>query len=689
MFDQKISFKNISALKHIIYGALTILSLFACDDEDKGISISKRPLLNYNPQSFSFSVLSVGNQATSFVKIENLGQGDLRMTDFNIDSSSSAEFSLKQSDQGQSGAELLDLPQEIRIVSGASTYLALTYDKQNETNAQGNVVFKTNDSQNLTVNIPIVTGLAGAELRVDPSNIVFDSVEAGQTAVKEVTLSNTSVQRLEIYDLKINGSADFTVQIDGETVNTHPLQSPIIIESTDQKVITVTYQPQTAGPDIGELQINSNDGVYPNFSVAITANGATPCMEVVPTDLMEFGNAPLVLDRSMETPNHQPLLIKSCGNIALEIKKIEFEGAEFGLHQMIVPEAQDLLATIPAFVEGEAYPSISVEVGFWPSAEQIYSGRLLIYTNVSVDPYPVDLVGRGAVNACPIPDVLQDIYDVQPLDIITLDGSSSVDPGGSVKRWSWSVVQRPSGSVSQIVERLTSIQDPAGGGDPDDENTPTAIFFVDLAGHYEIELKVYDELGLASCDPRAVAKVSIDAVPKKDLHIQLVWSTPADPDETDNKGTDIDLHLRHQLAGAGWGSNAMNYDCFFNNKTPDWGRIGDVLDNPSLDIDDTNGAGPENINLNEPEVGVTYEIGALYYRAESSFGSDLATPGLEHESLVTLRIYVRGELLAEYIDQSLMHLNDLWSITKIEWCEDVNTCPKIVETNAVYADGEY
>jgi hypothetical protein len=662
-------------------------AFLACDDGSNQLAISKSPLINYNPSSFNFSLAPIGTKITSFVKVENLGAGLLRMRAFRINSESN-EFSLSVAQSNESDAMLTALPDEIQLATNESTYIALSYERQNEGNDEGTVTFATNDANQQTITLPIITGLNGPQLRVDPNNIVFDSVEAGQSATQTVTLSNTSVETLVIYDLKINGSTDFTVSMDGAIIDTHPLATPIEIPSDAPKQITITYQPLTSGPDLGELAVTSNDGAFPNYAVPITANGAQPCIQVTP-DFVDFGSGLLTLDRNMPTVNKKVVLIESCGNIGLQIHKIEIQGDEFGLTMPIEEIMPGVIANLPAVASDGVFPNTSVELGFWPLVENIYSGKMLIYSNASADPLSVDLIGRGVENACPVPISSQESYDVQPLDIITLDGSTSVDQGGQVVRWVWEVVERPNGSVSQIVERLTSIQDPAGGGDVDDDQTPTAIFFVDLAGRYTLQLKVYDNLGQESCDPKAVATVSIDAIPKKDLHIQLVWSTPEDPDETDRAGTDVDLHFKHQNAENRWASSAQEWDCYFNNKTPDWGRLGDILDNPSLDIDDTNGAGPENVNLNEPEEGVTYEIGAIYYRAESSFGSDMATPGLEHLSYVTVRVYVKGELLGEFTDKELQHLNDLWSVTKIEWCADISRCPVITPTDMVYADGEY
>ena len=58
-------------------------------------------------------------------------------------------------------------------------------------------------------------------------------------------------------------------------------------------------------------------------------------------------------------------------------------------------------------------------------------------------------------------------------------------------------------------------------------------------------------------------------------------------------------------------------------------------DNPSLDRDDTDGAGPENVNLGQPE-NVCYEIGVHYWAAHG-FGNSFAT----------VRIYLYGTLAFE------------------------------------------
>jgi hypothetical protein len=212
---------------------------------------------------------------------------------------------------------------------------------------------------------------------------------------------------------------------------------------------------------------------------------------------------------------------------------------------------------------------------------------------------------------------------------------------------------------------------PADGGMDDILNTPFARFFVDLAGTYVFELQVVDNRGAQapseSCQQPA-ATVTVTAIPEQDLHIQLVWDTPGDVDQTDGDGADVDLHLTHPTT-EDWFQTAGVYDCYFANVKPDWGAIDDEDDNPSLDIDDTNGAGPENINLNNPEdtdgLGAPYRVGVHYFRDSVDEFGGVETWGF---SDATVRVYIHGELVSE-LTRRLEHTNDFWEAVHIDWNE--------------------
>ena len=651
---------------------------------------TKTPLFDTLPAAFTFAKLEIGQSEVRRVQVINRGSGDLVMQAITLDDKSTTgqEFSVFVEQDG----ELVAPPERITLPGGtdATVTLAVRYAPADdrETADSGAVLVSTNDPDARDVRIPVGTGGQGAEIRVSPRTVDFGEVEAGQTAGEDILITNVGLVDLVITELEVNGSQDFGAR-QGERILIGRLDDPLVVPPGQSITIEATYAPPTLGPDSGELQIFSNDVAAGITTVSLGANGAAPCIQVIP-ESVDFGSGLLVEDRGSATPNKLPVSIESCGTTPLRIDRIEVTGGDgaFGTLDLPTPAEGEPLFLIPAASE-DVFPTQPVEVGFWPTDLRAYGGEMLIYSNATREPFPVDLFGRGVDNACPVPTSATEHYDVQPLDIVTLDGGPSSDLGGRVEAWMWTVVSRPDGSVSQPVERYADPRHPADGGDPDDESTPQAFFFVDLAGHYELELQVRDNLGQLSCDPLAVARISIDAVPDKDLHVQLVWSTPADPDETDTIGTDLDLHLRHERGRDGWGGDAGVWDCYFRNKSPDWGLAGEVADNPTLDIDDTNGAGPENVNLADPEVGVTYDIGAIYFRAESTFGLPDADRRAEHASYVSVRVFVRGELLFEAVDRELDHLRQLWWVASITWCDDFTRCPTVDPVDRVLEEADY
>jgi hypothetical protein len=174
---------------------------------------------------------------------------------------------------------------------------------------------------------------------------------------------------------------------------------------------------------------------------------------------------------------------------------------------------------------------------------------------------------------------------------------------------------------------------------------------------------VWDEANAESC---VVAERQVQVTADEAIHIELVWDTPNDPDQTDEgpeAGADPDLHFLHPWAtgldvdedGAPDGWFDIPFDTFWNNPQPDWGVRDDGADDPGLDRDDTDGAGPENINLDLPEVGVTYRVGVHVWN-DHGFGPSIAT----------VRVYVDGILVYETAGTPIVH-HDLWEICTIAW----------------------
>lgn len=133
---------------------------------------------------------------------------------------------------------------------------------------------------------------------------------------------------------------------------------------------------------------------------------------------------------------------------------------------------------------------------------------------------------------------------------------------------------------------------------PSPANQLVTRFEPDIVGEYPLRLDVTDGNGFdAGCD------VLVRAVSDEGLRVEMFWSTP---------NTDMDVHVMDP-AGTRW---FTALDCNYSNCRGGtglpWGDAGTV-DNPRLDIDDTNGYGPENINIQEPVPG-TYRVAVDAFR---------------------------------------------------------------------------
>ncbi len=215
-----------------------------------------------------------------------------------------------------------------------------------------------------------------------------------------------------------------------------------------------------------------------------------------------------------------------------------------------------------------------------------------------------------------------------PLDEARFSGERSSGEEAPIVDYAWSIVARPAGSTSSLAV------------DPTD---PRFVSFpIDLAGAYRIRLTVTDSRGLTGTD-----ELPFDAVPWQAIHVELSWDTG---------GTDVDLHLVNETDGGSF--FVEPFDCYFENTNPDWGEPEYRPDDPSIDLDDTDGYGPENVNLALPQDDHRYLVLAHLYRDVDADGSGTTT--------ATVRIYLDGELRYETA-QPMSGSGTAWEVAAIDW----------------------
>ncbi len=242
---------------------------------------------------------------------------------------------------------------------------------------------------------------------------------------------------------------------------------------------------------------------------------------------------------------------------------------------------------------------------------------------------------------------------IEPLDdvVLSAEASSPSSTDGSIVNVEWSIVSGPDGSQAQL-----STPDQLTTGFQFADGRPG----VDLAGRYRIMATVVDDLETRSVNP---CIIEFEAIPTDTFLAQLTWDTPTG---------DMDLHVAKRNdsgefcvsgdRGVDVGPQARSctpdLDCNFSTckatfgNRPDWDGDGvESAGDPSLDIDDISGYGPENINVDQSVAG-DYLITAFYYSGSVNVGN-------------TLRIYVYGLLQQESFDT--LEDDAWWEVAILHW----------------------
>ncbi|MBW2262827.1 MAG: hypothetical protein JRG91_12700 [Deltaproteobacteria bacterium] len=280
----------------------------------------------------------------------------------------------------------------------------------------------------------------------------------------------------------------------------------------------------------------------------------------------------------------------------------------------------------------------SQDTTFWALRVGTYLMRLTVVDNDGLSgecTFTITTTPTGPTAICP-PTI-----ETTPLTEVELVGGGEDD--GAVVGWRWELVTAPSGSSALPPAPATA---------------QVSYFMPDVAGEYTISLSVTDDDGNVG-----LCTFFVRATPGEGLRIELYWNPP----ESMSDPTDVDLHLLHPTSSAWFDERG---DCYYANCNAGSGTVleWDVTpyppDNPRLDIDDVDGYGPENINVDEPVPGHTYTVGVHYF-ADDGYGP----------SQVHVKIYcgtISIDPVATYgptrlVVSSDWDNNDFWKVAEVTW----------------------
>ncbi len=638
----------ISKIGQIALLGVLATSLMACgsDADDKGngdgsIVGAVTARIQTDSPSIDFAATAQGMPVTEGVRISNVGDGTLRISSIRL---------VEDTDSDEGGVEFQrgELWQDsASLETDGFIDLDVVYTPLDSSPDEGAIIIESNDPTQRTLRIPISSAdLAPRIFSQTPVSFSRVPPVTDETRDKNWQISqvqNIGESPLEINDVVVVGN-DFKVSF---PTSDDPLADPA--DDTDQWPRTLApdgqfpvriyFNPIDNEPSTADLIFFTNDPDNSQYTVELQGNSGAPCIKLSQEDEINFGEG------GIGFANNKTITVENCSPTSdLTISNIEVTddgGGVFAVKEGSLPTG------LPA--EDAIIPpdnTANFVLTYTPEDLSVSNGMLNVQSD---DPakrnLEIPIVGKGTNNVCPqafaearVQDTsrYQQMIRTIPLKRIELRGTSSTDTNGTVDAYEWTIISRPPNSTARLEPSNTS-------SEPD--------LFLDLAGTYVIELVVYDNEGLASCNDEETKQVVIQAVPDEDIHVQLVWDTPRDADQTDGVGTDVDLHYLHP--NGNW--NRGQYDIYWRNPTADWGASGPD-DDPSLDIDDRDGAGPENVNHNSPETGLIYAVGVHYY-ADNGLGPSYAT----------LRIFINGVQKYEYPDRYLAGAGQFWRAAGIKW----------------------
>ncbi len=497
------------------------------------------------------------------------------------------------------------------IVDGAPAYLAadaeilvhISYSPMGEGDTVEDVFLVTNSATEEPVEVPITASPlipeVSPDIYADPPAADFGIYYVGTWSTQVFDIGNGGFAPLEISSMELVGDPAFTLDDDGGLTSGMSLDV-----GSDPARVIVRFAPTAMGANDASLWVYSNDPDEPELQIPLAGEG-------------------------MEDAYKPPVAVCSVSPASPE----QYDTLTWYGEDSFDPSGNvvtawtwtilDFPAASSAGLSGSgANRTTDTDEPGWYSAQLVVTNDVGLTSEPCIAEVEVSEaeIGPGPVAVCSV-----DPTEAAAFETLHWYGDDSYDPDGlSITAYTWTVETFPSGSSASLT----------GSG----ANRTTVT---DLAGEYTGRLVVTNELGQVSSPCYATATVT----PTEDLWIEMFWS---------HSGDDMDLHLLKP-----GGSVGTNGDCYYANCTgggPNWGSSGSSADDPSLDLDDIPGTGPENINIGAPADGVYTVIVNDY-------------PGSVYNSSnpTTVNIYVSGSLVGSFTDNMTGGENDYWYVATVEW----------------------
>lgn len=466
----------------------------------------------------------------------------------------------------------------------------------------------------------------------NPERLAFSFTPARESTILETELIFQADSESEVESIEIDGTTEFQV------VN---LRAGDLVRN-GTRTVSIQYSPTDNTPDTATVRVHlKNTAVgFAELDLTSTISGTDVCAENCPRIQVEPTQISISFQPG-DAPSTRPLLIGNVGQAPLEVREILVlqQGRAYSV-------AHDQL---PLTLRENT--NTTVNVGFDPAQIGTSGATVKIRSNDPFQPevnVPVTATSKDASN--------DPCIEVNPTSLNfgtvvrgnTVTKQFTITNCGSLPL-TVSNIERgrffgiPTSSAFQITSAWTQ-----GTIGPGGAQTVDITFAPRRAGLANGFFLVRND------DPsNSSARVNVSGISQappiadQDIHIKVEW---------DSNNTDVDTHV---LLLPGTGLFCDN-DCYFQNAEPDWGVQGDWADDPFLDVDDVDGYGPENVNIERGIDGKTYRVVLHYWR--DSHDTSGSSP-----SNATVKLYIQGNLIQTWGPKYLGSTGDTWNVFEIDW----------------------
>ncbi len=468
-----------------------------------------------------------------------------------------------------------------------------------------------------------------ASLQVEPGELTF---EAGDTQ-QSLVLRNVDDRQgsLTVDDIVFRDDTD-----DGFEAGDDWPQQPLELQSGDSHEVTVYYSGDEPGQDRGVVEVYSGATAEPTATVDLMTQAPESPLQIEP-DAVDFGDVPLNSEAS------EVVTVENTGDVSVAVDDIRLEGDGEYFESVQIHESGSTqeLDDHPERIDGG--DTVNFQIRYLPDQEGAHGIQWIVDTDD--EKYSIAVSGQGVDEGCPVAEASIIFGDdsaaqtgvVEVDSTVELSASDShAEDGGSISSYQWTVLESPGDHNMAYLS------------DPDVENADLTVYGV---GDYTIELTVFDDQGLPSCE---TAILELEAVSESTIRVELSWEAT----DSDNDPASIDMDLHYLSSRGQWGDTPWNV--YYGNMTPteEWDDGSQV----ELKLDSLNTAFPEILVHNNPDPEYQYSAGVYYFG--DSFDDGVAD--------VQMRIFSDGEL---WLDESELLENagagmhtggDFWHVADID-----------------------